>query len=186
MMPQSTRSLWLVQKRALIALVLLAILPLSTSQAGSAKGELEAQFVSRIARYVDWPEGSFNGEDDPIRVGGLGEDAFVEGLVSQLAQSSAGTRGFETIKLTGIEDAETVHIIVVAKSGKSALRKIARELKGKAVLSIAPSFTFAEDGGILGMEVYRGKVAFEVNTRSARAADLRISSRVLRLASTVY
>jgi hypothetical protein len=186
MMPQSTQSSRFIQKRALVAFVLLAMVPLSTSQAGSARGELEAQFVSRIARYVDWPEGSFAGQDDPIRVGALGEDAFVDGLISHLAQSTAGARGFETIQLAGIEDAETVHIIVVAKSGRSTLRKIARQLKGKAVLSIAPSFTFAENGGILGMEIYRGKIAFEVNNRAAREADLRISSRVLRLASTVY
>jgi hypothetical protein len=34
--------------------------------------------------------------------------------------------------------------------------------------------------------MYRGKVAFEVNNRAAQEANLKISSRLLRLATTVY
>jgi hypothetical protein len=169
----------------LLCAMLVAML-LPTTEAGSDKTQLKAEFVSRIVRFVDWPEGTFASDSDPIRIGILGEASSLNDLAAALAKSTAGSRRFEVKRLADSAEAESVHIVILGNSRARALRRIASELKGKAVLSIAPSFTFAEDGGILGMEVYRGKIAFEVNNRSAREADLRISSRVLRLASTVY
>jgi len=75
---------------------------------------------------------------------------------------------------------------VLTERGRSVERQTARALEALPVLSIGPSFRFAEYGGSIGMELYRGKIAFDVNHSAVRDQGLRISSRVLKLATTVH
>jgi len=147
---------------------------------------LEAKFISMLPRFVDWPEGSFDSNVAPIMVGVLGKDPFGGKLSEVLAKASAHGRRYELRPIESVEDVGGLHILILAETNRSSLRKVARKLKGESVLTIARSFPFAEDGGIVGMEIYRGKVAFEVNNRTAKKSKLKISSKLLRLASNVY
>ena len=54
-----------------------------------------------------------------------------------------------------------------------------------AVLTVADSPGATRRGVILNMSINQGKVAFEVNLKAAKAARLKLSSKVLRLATDV-
>jgi hypothetical protein len=158
--------------------------PIHADNAGDAV--LEVKFISMLPRFIVWPEGAFDSKAAPIRVGILGEDPFGGRLSKVLANASAHGRRYEVKSIASVEDASGLHILILTETRRSSLRKLARRLKGESVFTIARSFPFAEDGGILGMKIYRGKVAFEVNNRTARKSHLKISSKLLRLASNVY
>ncbi len=77
-------------------------------------------------------------------------------------------------------------MIVIGSGTRRMQRGLARQLRGKGRLTVATSRLFVEEGGMVGMEMYGGKVTFEVNNRNAKGAELAISSRLLRLASAVH
>jgi hypothetical protein len=169
-------------------ITLLALLfTAGTSLAGEKESAaLKAQFITRIARFVEWPEGTFKNESSPIKVGVLGRSAMLDALRNEAATARVGKRPFAIVTLKHVDDASKVHIVVVANSNERILGRTARALRGTGTLSFGPSFTFAESGGTLGMEIYRGKVAFEINSSAAEDEKLRISSKVLKLATAVY
>jgi hypothetical protein len=170
----------------LAATLLLASVTAPTPAGASEAGELQAAFISKVALFVKWPEGAFASADAPIRVGILGADHHDDALTRVLAEATTRGRSYEVQPVASVEEARQYHILIVNETRSQDLRKIARDLSGASVLSIARSFPFAESGGIVGIEMYRGKVAFEVNNRAAQEANLKISSRLLRLATTVY
>jgi hypothetical protein len=174
--------------RATMAVTLaISIFPAVAVSATDDEGaELKAVFITRIARFVEWPEGSFESPSSPIRVGVLGASQIYNALHDSLRGASANGRPFELRYLDSLDKASDVHIVVLTDKGRADQRKAARTLRETPVLAIGPSFFFAESGGIMGLEIYDGKVAFEVNNQAAKDADLRISSRVLKLATTVY
>ncbi len=179
----SLRRQWIAM---LVIAVLLACLPSAVAVARAGDGEIQARFVSKLALFISWPDGAFASDDAPIRVGLLGEDPFGGALAAVLANATARGRGFELRSVDSVEEADTLHILILGTTKKRELPRLARELKNTSVVSIATSFVFAENGGIVGMEMLKGKVAFEINNRRAKMTDIKISSRLLRLASTVY
>ena len=182
--PDRTSSLRLAAMLA-TALLVASITAPATAGAGEVEN-LQATFISKVALFVKWPEGAFASADAPIRVGILGEARHDDALTRVLTEAKTRGRSYEVQPVISVEEARQYHILIVNETRSRDLRRIARDLNGASVLSIARSFPFAESGGILGIEMHRGKVAFEVNNRAAQEANLKISSRLLRLATTVY
>jgi hypothetical protein len=169
-----------------ISAVLLACLTSSAAVSSTRDAEIQAKFVSKLALFISWPAGAFASDDAPIRVGILGDDPFDGALAGALANATARGRRFELHSVGSVEEADACHILILGATKKRELRRLARSLEKTSVVSIATSFSFAENGGTIGMEMFKGRVAFEVNNRSAKMVDLKISSRLLQLASTVY
>ena len=186
MLTLGERRLCLRRPAMVAAAVLLTSFTALAPAAADDVAQLQAEFISKLAFFVKWPDESFASADAPIRVGVLGEDRHGETLARVLEKAKTRGRGYQVQPVASTEEARQYHILIVNETRARDLRRIARDLKGMSVLSIARSFPFVEGGGILGMEMYKGKVAFEINNRSARKANLKISSRLLRLATTVY
>jgi hypothetical protein len=59
-------------------------------------------------------------------------------------------------------------------------------LRDAPVLTIADSANAASMGTMIAMHLDQNRVKFEINLKSARDAQLMISSRLLQLATQVY
>lgn len=166
--------------------ILLMVLPTAAAAMDADEAGLKAAFIAKIARFVEWPEGSFDSDSAPIRVGVIGHTPFFNVLRDTLAEASAGGRSFELRHLGGLDEASGQHIVVLTETGRAELRSAARALRDMPVLSVGLDFEFAKEGGTIGIELYKGKIAFDANHAAARRSGLRISSRVLKLATNVY
>lgn len=175
--------------RRFVASTLIALvftLPTVADVQADQEVDLQAEFISKFPRYVEWPAERFESPDSPIVVGILGPNPYGEALDAALAGATAHGRNYEVRSLDTVEEAKVVHILIVGETDRAKLRDVAQELKGLPIVTIAPTFRFSKAGGIVGMEMYKNKVAFEINNKSAKQANLKIRSRVLQLATTVY
>ncbi|MBL0717480.1 MAG: TonB-dependent receptor [Desulfosarcina sp.] len=59
------------------------------------------------------------------------------------------------------------------------------KVEGKAILTIGEISGFTEAGGIINLVKTRNRIKFEVNLNAAQQAGLKISSRILKLATIV-
>ena len=66
------------------------------------------------------------------------------------------------------------------------LSDIVLHLNGSPVLIIGDSPEFARSGGIIGLENVENRVRFRVNLDAAQRSGLRLSSRILDLATSVH
>jgi hypothetical protein len=163
--------------------VLALLLPAGAS---ASDAEMQALFISKVALYVEWPADAFASPDAPVVIGILEDVPFADELASIVVDETVKNRALEVRRLASAAEAEGCHIVVLGSERRSALRRVARDLRGKSILTVAASRDFAKDGGMLSMEMYRGKVAFEVNYRTAKQSDIKISDRLLKLASNVH
>jgi hypothetical protein len=136
--------------------------------------------------FVTWPSGVFASVEAPIVTCTLDAGALGRSLRSVAQEARANDRSFEVRRIEAAADAVGCHIVVLGKADQKTRRSVAAALRGKSTLTVAATREFTDEGGIVGMAMHKGKVAFEVNNRIARSSDLSISSRILGLATAVH
>jgi hypothetical protein len=58
-------------------------------------------------------------------------------------------------------------------------------LKGRSILTVGESDSFGNSGGMIRFMTTQNKIRFRINTEAAKAANLTISAKLLRLAEIV-
>ena len=76
-------------------------------------------------------------------------------------------------------------ILFINSVMKPSLAHLLTASAPRSILTISDSKGFAAAGGMIELVPVRDKIRFEINKRSAQNANLRISSHLLRLATTV-
>jgi hypothetical protein len=168
-------------RRLLLAAGLtVAACTVTTAQSATA-AVLTAAFLFNFAKFTEWPADA--PRDGPITICVAGDPDVVSALERivrgrplagrDVAASnvSGGWRGCHVLYLTGLDAAHS--------------QRIVDELKGAPVLTVSDREGFTEQGGIVGLVADGGKIRFKINTDAAERARLRLSSRVLILATVV-
>ena len=114
----------------------------------------------------------------------LGEDPFGD-TVESLGQKRVKGRAIRIKRFKDIGSDAGCHILFVSNSEKDALKDILRKTKGRAVLTVGESEGFAQNGGIINFLTLQNKIRFEINITAADQADLKISSKLLKLAKII-
>jgi hypothetical protein len=77
-------------------------------------------------------------------------------------------------------------MLFISDSEKDNLSQILETVKGTPTLTIGDTKGFAQQGIMINFVMEQNKVGFEINTESARRAKIIISSKLLKLAKTIY
>lgn len=157
---------------------------LSRAQARS-EYEVKAAFLYNFAKFVDWPPAAFPREDSVLRICVLGQNpfgpefaAFIEGKVAQ-------GRKLQFSQVQEPQQARSCQILYVASSQKSQTPQILRALEGARVLTVGDWSEFARSGGIINFVLENNRVRFEINVDAADRAGVKLSSKLLGVASIV-
>jgi hypothetical protein len=174
----------------LLACVLAWVAPAS-AQKKAASGptfdeyEVKAVFLLNFANYTEWPADTFADETAPFTIGVLGEDPFGKRLESALKDEKVKSREVKIRRAKKPEDLKDCHLVFVARSERPRLDAVIATFKGKPVLTIADMDGFCRTCGIVNFVTEDNRVRFQINSEAARANGLKISSRLLSLASII-
>jgi hypothetical protein len=150
--------------------------------------EVKAAFLFHFAKFVEWPPEAFADRTASLVVGVLGEDPFEGVLERAVAGRRVRERAIEVRYfdgLAGVGDSP-VHILFVASQSEAAqVAELSHRFAGRNILLVGESEGFAERGGAVNFTREGKKVRFEINPQAAEAAGLRLSSRLLSLATIV-
>lgn len=158
----------------------------ANSQITAPEPQLKSVFLFNFAQFVEWPADAFSSPDAPFVIGVLGKDPFGKYLDEILEGESIGKHKFAPVKrCRNIEEAKSCHILFVADSESSRLRYILNQIKGHPVLTVGDMEDFALNGGMIRFMTEKEKIRLRINNDSAKAANLVISSKLLRAAENV-
>ncbi len=146
---------------------------------------LKAAFILHFASLVEWPAGAFGDSEDPIvicHVGGGRTRALLESAYSGRMVES---RSIETRHLASSNGVSGCHILLITAERRGEARGFIDAVVGQSILTIGETEGFARDGGMIGFYDEGSKVRFEINPEAVESANLRISSRLLKLARLV-
>jgi hypothetical protein len=160
----------------------------STPQAAaqtSPEYQLKAVFLFNFAQFVEWPTDAFPDSDAPLVIGVLGEDPFGPYLDETIRGESVNNRHLLVRRYHGVQDVDTCHILFVSREEQGNLPQILDHLKGRSILTVSDADHFASLGGIIRFVTDHNRIRLRINLDAAKAANLTLSSKLLRPAQIV-
>lgn len=181
---------WAALDRWAACLLGLAVLGLSAAEAPlpakpSAEYQLKAVFLFNFAQFVEWPAGTFSGNDTPLVIGVLGEDPFGAYLDGLVQGEKIGERSLLVRRSRRADELTDCHILFISRSEAGQLDKIIAQLKNRRALTVGDSDDFNRQGGMVRLATENGKIQLRINVAAAKAAELTISSKLLAHATIV-
>lgn len=156
-----------------------------TNSASLPEYTVKAAFVYNFARFTEWPDAAFQDAASPLQLCVLGQDPF-DGALNTIAGKSIGNRELLVSYPIWASEVRDCHILFISEAAGSRLPEIVTYLQGSPVLTIGDSPEIARSGGIIGLENVENRIRFQVNLDAANRSGLRLSSRILDLATSVH
>jgi YfiR/HmsC-like len=150
--------------------------------APSAEYQVKAVFLFNLAQFVEWPARAFSDPEAPLVIGVLGEDPFGAYLDETLRGESVHNRPLILQRYRRVSDVKVCHVLFVSSSETDRLEQILASLRGRSVLTVGDADEFIARGGMIRLVTEKNKIRIRINIEAVRAANLTISSKLLRLA----
>jgi len=144
--------------------------------------QVKAAFLYNFAKFVEWPE---NTPGMPFCIGILGPDPFGSVIDQTLAGKTLDGRRVVIRRFERPEEAFGCEIVFVASASRSPAPLLER-FQNKAVLTVGDEPAFCQSGGIIGFQLAGQRVRFAVNLEAAQRAQLKVSSKLLSLATKIW
>ena len=190
----------------IILISVLILVPLSgkTPAVPSTNREyqIKAAFLFNFSKFIDWPEEKITNSNEPFVICVIGTDPFGKSLepikekevkgrkvvikyLKDLEEQESSDQKDKSETKHIIEALRKCHLLFICSSEKENLATIIELLKGASVLTVGETTGFLESGGIINFLMEDKKVRFEINNSAAKQDNLKIRSKLLRLARRV-
>jgi len=147
--------------------------------------DIKAAFLYHLANFVEWPAESFPAAETPFVIGVLGQDPFGKALDEIVQNEVVKDRKLVVQRFRQLDEIKVCHVLFISQSEAGHLDQILASLKGRHVLTVGDSEDFARQGGIVRFVNEKNKIRLRINIESAKAANVTISSKLLRASELV-
>lgn len=164
------------------ALVTLLLIRSSVAAQDVTEPALKAAYIYNFAKFTEWPPAA-----GPARATFVlcvvGDAAVGEALVRAVKDRALGGVNLSVSLVTSGEPPPTCRLLYISGVTAGRTAQLVGGLRGLPVLTISDLQGFTGLGGIARFFFHQGQLRFSVNIASAERAHLRISSRLLSLAT---
>jgi len=146
--------------------------------------DLKALFLYNFPQFVEWPPESFPDAETPLVLSIVGKDRVGKAL-DELTRNETGKRRKMTIsRVRDLAEALNCHIVFIDKSEAVSLKQILDKFHGKPVLTVSDMDGFTARGGMIQFitDAKEKRIRLRINVAAVKAANLSISSKLLKLA----
>ena len=81
-----------------------------------------------------------------------------------------------------VAEVKDCQLVFICRSEKARLKDILATLHGACTLTVSDTDQFCHHGGMIGLVNEGGRIRFEINQAAAEQSNVKISSKLLRLA----
>jgi len=151
--------------------------------AATDEDEVKLGFLYNFTKFVEWPREAFASDQAPIVIGIAGDDASAAAFAEALAHKTSGGRSIVVRRVAETGDLPHCHILFLRATSRRSISDVADELSGHPVLIVGETDHFLSNGGMLNFVLRSERVRFEVNLEAAQKAKLKLSSKLVQVAS---
>jgi uncharacterized protein DUF4154 len=153
--------------------------------ARSRESTMKAGFLYNFTQFVEWPDAAFAGATAPFIIGILGDDPFKETIDEAVAGQKVGDHPIIVQRFASVPDVKACHMLYVSEPEAENFLKALPAIESKHMLTVSDGSGFANSGGMIRFYLDENKIKMQINPSVAKAADLNISSKLLRLAEII-
>jgi hypothetical protein len=164
-----------------LALLLPGVLELPVQSASTPEYQVKAIFLFNFAQFVEWPPTAFPDRQTPLVIGILGQDPFGAYLDETVRGEKVNNRPLTIRRYRRVEEIQTCHVLFISRSEEGRLDQILASLKYRKILTVADGDSAAQSSVMIRFVTQQNKIRLRINPEAAKAANLTISSKLLRL-----
>jgi hypothetical protein len=174
-----------ILKALRLVFVALALMAPAGGWAAPSEYQVKAVFLYNFSRFVEWPASAFAGPDAPFVVGVFGHDPFGAELDEIVRGETAAGRPLVVRRVQTAAEAAACQILFIHQSEDKRIAEVVNALDHQSTLTVSDVDGAAQRGVMIRLVTDKGRVRLRVNVETARAAQLTISSNLLRSAEIV-
>ena len=148
--------------------------------------EAKALLLYNFAKSTSWPEGSFEDEKSPIKVGVISDREF---FTSFKKYQDKLVNGHPLIieRLETVTDFKTGHILYIQGSWTASIKFYINYLSksNKPILTVGESLDFVLNGGMISIVHENDHLALLTNPKATKDANLFLSRNLINLSKQV-
>lgn len=148
----------------------------------TAEYQIKAVFLYNFAQFIDWPAKSFPDPQAPFVIGVLGDDPFGSYLDETVRGEKIGVRALVVQRFRRVGDIHNCQVLFISRSEGDRVEQDLSTLKGRTILTVSDIDDFAARGGMIRLVTEKGRVRIHIKLDLVRAANLTVSSKLLRVA----
>jgi hypothetical protein len=146
--------------------------------------QVKAAFLFNFIKFVEWPSSSFSKPNSAITVCTIGSDDVAEVFEGIIQGKEIGGRPI-VVRRPDATGLNGCHVVYIGGERKRYANSVLEQVKGQSILTVGDIEQFARAGGIISLTTRDNKVRFAINPQAGARASLRISSKLLSLATIV-
>lgn len=147
--------------------------------------EVKAAFLYNFAKFVTWPSVRNDVSDSSFVIGILGKDPFGNVIEQVMGNKTVLGKQIQIIRYQTINQLQYCHILFISDSEKGHIRSVLKSVSGQPILTVSDMDDFVETGGMIRLYVDNNKIRFEINVHVSEQAHLKLSSKMLHLATNL-
>ena len=169
----------------LLYLSVLALLSAAVSAADPpTEAHVKAAYVLNFTKFTDWPQQAFSDAQAPLIIC-VTADATTVSAFADIQGKLVQGRTTEVRANSRGAELKTCHALYLSRTEAAQIPAAIKAVAGRPILTVSDAEAFAETVGMLGLVQLDGRIRFEANVQTARAAGLRFGSQLLKLARIV-
>jgi hypothetical protein len=175
-----------IRSRTVVALWLcvMAASEVAAQTRAPAQNEVEAAYLYQFGRYVDWTFTRLPNAD-AFNICVLGADPFGSALDDIVKGKVIAEQQVAIKRILGAGESHNCRIVFVSPSEEGRVPAILKALEGTGIVTVGRGQQFTRRGGMIAFTTEDKKVRFIVNLAAADAANVRLSSQLIRVAASV-
>lgn len=142
---------------------------------------MKAAYLYNFALFTEWPALP----DNQLNLCLLGKDSFGAALESIDGKLVNDLR-LSVHRISGSSSAKHCQILFLGTTDGINIHRLLHDIEDEPVLTVTDNDDLVQAGIMIRMSIENKRLIFDINTEAARRARLAISSKLLRLAKTVY
>ena len=166
------------------AVVLAAWLASVTATRAQSSGEydVKAAYLYNFAKFVEWPPQAFATADSPFAICVIGQDPFGQSLDAIAQGERVQGRPLVVRRLMSWDDTEQCQVLFVSTSALEDFQQLFGGHGFPRTLTVGEVPQFLTSGGHISFFLEGSNVRFAVSEANVARTDLRISSKLMRVA----
>lgn len=153
-----------------------------SAQIPSREYQIKAAFLFNFTQFIEWPPNTFTDSQSPFTICILGANPFGSFLEETVKGEKAGGRPLIIKFCKTPDDIKTCQVLFVNFSDTKEQAAIIKKASGLHILTVSDAPGFITQGGMVRFFTKQNKMQFQINTDATKAANLTVSSKILRLA----
>ncbi len=155
--------------------------PLPAQGPASREYQLKGIFLYNFSQFVQWPPSSFSSDQAPMVIGIVGTDPFGPYLEEAISGEQMNGHPLVIERYASGDEIGACQILFINLPDSKKRKEAITAVKDKSVLTVSDASDFLEHGGMIRFLTRQGKLKLQVNLEATKAANLEVSSKLLRL-----